>query len=134
MRQTVPVGPERDLTATDVRVWVGSRDFATSLEFYEALGWSTAWTDGVGLAQLELAGHRFMLQDHFARGWNHNSMMTIDVADAAAWFDHVTAVLASGDFDEARVTPPKPEDFGAIVTYAWDPSGVLLHFTQWLAR
>jgi hypothetical protein len=128
------MGHEPDLTATDVRVWIGSRDFATSLAFYEALGWSTAWTDGQGLAQLELAGHRFMLQDHDEPQWNHNSMMTIDVTDAAAWFDHVTAVLASRDFVEARVASPKREDFGAIVTYVWDPSGVLLHFTQWLHR
>ena len=123
---------EPDLTATDVRVWVGSKDFATSLRFYTALGWSTAWTDGEGLAQLELAGHRFMLQDHFERKWNHNSMMTIDVASAQSWFDHVTAVLESGDFDGARVAPPTTEDFGAVVTYVWDPSGVLLHFTQWV--
>jgi hypothetical protein len=134
MYQTVAMGHDLDLTATDVRVWVGSRDFATSRAFYNALGWSTAWTDGEALAQLELAGHRFMLQDYFERNWNHNSMMTIDVANAAAWFDHATAVLASGDFAEARVAAPTTEDFGAIVTYVWDPSGVLLHFTQWLAN
>ncbi len=119
------------LDATDVRVWIPARDFATSHRFYNALGWETAWTDGEGLAQLQLAGHRFMLQDFYVEPWAHNSMVTIDVADAAAWFAHATAVIEDGDFEDARVAPPKVEDFGAIVTYVWDPSGVLLHFTQW---
>lgn len=120
-----------DLTASDVRVWIPARDFATSHAFYGALGWATAWTDGEGLAQLELAGHRFMLQDFYVKQWAHNSMISIDVADAAAWFDHAEQVIGRGSYGEARVAPPKREDFGATVTYVWDPSGVLLHFTEW---
>jgi uncharacterized glyoxalase superfamily protein PhnB len=117
--------------AIDVRVWIPARDFATSHAFYEALGWTTVWTDGSGLAQLELAGHRFMLQDFYVEQWAHNSMITIDVVDADAWFEHAAAVIGVGSYGEARVAPPKSEDFGAVVTYVWDPSGVLLHFTQW---
>ncbi len=120
-----------DLAVHDVRVWIGARDFGQSHRFYEALGWTTAWTNGEGLAQMELAGHRFILQDHYERQWNENSMITVDVADAQAWFEHVTDVLAAGGQGEARVTEPKVEDFGATIIYVWDPSGVLLHFTQW---
>jgi hypothetical protein len=65
--------------------------------------------------------------------WANNSMITVDVADAIAWFEHATTVIANGSFGEARVAPPKVEDFGATVTFVWDPSGVLLHFTQWTA-
>lgn len=122
-----------NLDATDVRVWIPARDFTTSHTFYNALGWTTAWTDGEGLAQLELAGHRFMLQDFYVEQWAHNSMITVDVADAAAWFEHATTVIDEGSFGDARVAAPKAEDFGATVTYVWDPSGVLLHFTQWTA-
>lgn len=122
-----------NLSVSDVRAWIPARSFDTSLSFYTALGWTIAWSDGGGLAQLELAGHRVMLQDFYVKEWADNSMITIDVADAAAWFDHVTAVLAAGSFDGARAAPPKVEDFGATVTYVWDPSGVLLHFTEWSA-
>ncbi len=121
------------LEATDVRVWIPAREFATSHAFYEALGWRTAWTDGEGLAQLELAGHRFMLQDFYVEPWADNSMISIDVVDAAAWFEHATTVVGGGSFGDARVAPPREEDFGATVTYVWDPSGVLLHFAQWTA-
>ena len=82
--------------ATDVRVWIPARDFATSHAFYEALGWATVWTDGHALAQLELAGHRFMLQDFYVEQWAHNSMITIDVVDADAWFEHAAAVIGGG--------------------------------------
>jgi uncharacterized glyoxalase superfamily protein PhnB len=118
------------LAVDDVRTFVPAMDFAVSRAFYEALGWSTAWTDNEGLALMELAGYRFMLQDHYVRQWAENSMLSIIVADASAWFDHVSRVLASGAFASARVAPPKVEDWGATVTYVWDPCGVLLHFTQ----
>ena len=103
-----------------------------SHRFYEALGWRTIWTDG-SLALLELAGCRMYLQDHYVRQWIENSMVVIAVSDPSAWHDHAAAVIADGDFGSARVEPPKAEDWAATVTYVWDPSGVLLHFTQFPA-
>ena len=38
--------------------------------------------------------------------------------------------IAGGAFGAARVTPPKREPHGALVTYIWDPAGVLLHMAQ----
>jgi hypothetical protein len=57
-------------------------------------------------------------------------MLTIVVDDAEGWHRHVADVLRNGAFGPARVAAPKLEDWGATVTYAWDPCGVLLHFTQ----
>ena len=121
-----------DLTVTDVRTWVPAKDWAGSRAFYAARGWTEVWSDDGGLAVLELGDRRFMLQDFYVRDWADNFMITVEVTDADAWFAHVSTVLAGGSFGDARVAEPKDEDFGARVTYAWDPSGVLLHFTQWL--
>lgn len=118
------------LAVEDVRTFVPAKDFACSRAFYGALGWETVWTDDDGLALLELGGYRFMLQDYYVKQWADNFMLTIVVADAVAWHEHITAVLADGQYATARVAPPKIEDWGATVTYAWDPCGVLLHFTQ----
>jgi hypothetical protein len=128
-------GPVDDLSddllaVEDVRVFVPALDFAQSMSFYAAVGWTTVWTDDDGLAILELGGHRFMLQNFYVRDWADNFMITVVVRNAQAWFDRVTDVLAGGDFGDARVAEPKHEDWGATVAYAWDPSGVLLHFTQ----
>ena len=134
MSETSPAGTAPspgDLTVTDVRPFVPAENFGRSLAFYTALGWSTLWTDGEGLALLSLGGRQMMLQNYYVRAWAENSMLVVEVADATAWHDHIARALASGEFGEARVAAPKQEPWGATVTYAWDPCGVLLHFTQW---
>jgi extradiol dioxygenase family protein len=128
-----PGDPDGPLAVRDVRHFVPAIDLDASRSFYEAIGWSVEWTDGT-LVLLELAGHRVMLQDHYVKDWAENSMVTIAVDDADAWHRHVRDVLATHSFAGARVAGPTHEDWGAIVTYVWDPAGVLLHFTQFLDR
>ena len=118
------------LTVTDVRPFVPSMDFERSLAFYTALGWSMLWTDGDGLALLSLGGCQMMLQDYYVKDWAENSMLVVEVPDAGAWYDHVERVLATGTYGHARAAAPQQQDWGALVTYVWDPCGVLLHFTQ----
>ncbi len=115
--------------AQDVKVFVPMRDFEHSLRFYEALGWKRNWQEE-GLAEIELAQTRLYLQNFYAQEWAENFMIYIVVEDAAAWHGHIASVLDGGEFPEARVNPPKEESYGALVTYAWDPCGVLLHFAQ----
>lgn len=118
-----------NLAASDVIPFVGAKDFDTSRNFYVALGWRLNWDRG-DLAELELGGARFFLQRHFQRDWCENSMLHVTVADAQAWHAHAKAVIERGSFGAARVNPPKREDYGALVTYIWDPAGVLLHMAQ----
>ena len=125
------VGNQLNLSATDIKIFVPAQNFEQSLHFYAALGWTINWQTGDnGLAELELAGKRFLLQNFYVKQWADNFMMQITVEDAAAWYTHISDVLANGEFGKARVKPPKKEDYGALVTYVWDPSGVLLHLTQ----
>ena len=58
-------------------------------------------------------------------------MLFVAVASAADWHTHVAGVIEQGNFEAARVAPPKQEDYGALVTYVWDPAGVLLHLAEW---
>jgi hypothetical protein len=51
-----------------------------------------------------------------------------------AWHDHISAALKERSYLDARVWPPKEEEWGAHTTYAIDPSGVLIHFAQWIRR
>ncbi len=57
-------------------------------------------------------------------------MLHIAVDDAEAWHEHAANVIEDGRFSDCRVDGPREEDYGALVTYVWDPSGVLLHFAQ----
>ena len=117
------------LIVSDVKVFVPAKDFKLSLSFYQELGWKTIGLHDK-LAELEIAGTRFFLQDYYNRGWANNFMFYINVEDAQAWYEHVSAVLNTGRFGKARVNEPKLQAHGDIVTHVWDPSGVLLHFAQ----
>lgn len=115
--------------ARDAKPFVPAKDFAASLAFYTDLGWTQNWNAG-GLAELELAGARLLLQDFYAKDWAENWMLYVDVDDADAWYAHARRVIADGRHPGARTAPPKDEPYGARVTYVWDPCGVLLHFAQ----
>lgn len=118
-------------TAQDIKPFVPAKNFNESISFYKALGWVLNWQNG-GVAEMELAGVRFFLQDFYFKQLAENYMLYINVEDAQAWHDHVTTVLANDDYPTVHIEPPKKETYGALVTYVWDPSGVLLHFAQML--
>jgi ribosomal protein S10 len=61
-------------------------------------------------------------------------MMHITVEDALAWRRHAAQIIDTGEYKGARVKGPQMEPYGVLVTYVWDPSGVLLHFAQFLVQ
>jgi len=119
-----------DLQASDIRSFVSAKDFGMSKDFYVALGGVIEWSDEK-MALVELGGHRFYIQDYFVKEWADNTMLHITVADAQSCFAQISALLAGGGFPGARVSAPKQEPYGALVSYVWDPSGILLHLAQW---
>ena len=119
-----------DLRASDLRPFLPSKNFELSKEFYAALGCKLEWSDE-HLALFNLSGFRFYLQGYYAKEWADNCMLHISVQDATSCYTDITETLKSGRFPGARVAPPKQEPYGALVTYVWDPVGVLLHLAQW---
>lgn len=117
--------------ATDLKVFVPAKNFTESLAFYNKLGWKLNWkADDNSLAELELAGQRFYLQNYYNKAWANNFMMHISVDDASAWWQHASHVIKEGNYKFARLQEPQEQAYGALVTFVWDPSGVLLHFAQ----
>lgn len=117
------------LVVSDIKPFVGSKDFDLSRDFYIDLGWTLNF-EGGDLAELELGGCRFYLQKYYEKKWCENTMLHLTVHDANEWFEHVTAVLAAKEYGSARVQPPRRQGYGALVTFVWDPIGILLHFAQ----
>ena len=116
------------LSAKDVKVFVPTKNYQESLTFYKALGWKVNWNRD-DLSELELGDTRVYLQNYYHEGWANNFMMYINVDNARAWYEHIKNHLEQSNYEYAKVKPPKKESH-AIVTYAWDPCGVLLHFAQ----
>lgn len=117
------------LSASDLKVFIPSKDHTLSLTFYELLGWKKNW-EYPGLAELELGGQRMLLQDFYSKDWAENFMIYIETNDATAWYDHVVRLLEEHDLGDARVSKPREEEYGSLVTYVHDPCGVLIHFAQ----
>jgi hypothetical protein len=114
-------------TIENLRVYVPAKNFELSKRFYSALGFRM--TDGWGgTVDCELGGHRFRLQDCYVKTWADNCMMVMDVADVAAWHEHVEKVIAGGVLG-TRVTPPERAGESTVL-HVWDPSGVLLVFVE----
>ncbi len=118
-----------NLKASDIKAFIGSKDFVLSRDFYVAMGFKLNFETG-DIAELELGNCRFDLQDYYQRQWCENSMLHITVEDAEAWHRNAQNVLASRTYGAARVKAPEMQDYGALVTHVWDPVGVLLHFAQ----
>jgi uncharacterized glyoxalase superfamily protein PhnB len=54
----------------------------------------------------------------------------IRVQDARSWYERASTLLASQAYPGAQVQSPVQEQYGALVTYVTDPSGVVLEFAQ----
>jgi len=119
-----------DLQASDIRTFIPASDFELSKGFYAALGFEVDDIDA-NMALLSVGDRAFYLQRYYVKDWAENSMLYIIVADAQRCFEQISALLADGRFVGARVVAPKREAYGAVVTYVWDPAGVLLHLAQW---
>lgn len=118
-----------NLKASDIKAFIGSKNFHESRDFYEAIGFKLNFDAG-DIAEFELGNCRFYLQKYYQRKWCENSMLHITVEDAEAWYRHVAGVLQKRKFGAARVKEPSQQSYGALVTFVWDPVGVLLHFAQ----
>lgn len=107
--------------------FVPAKDFEESTRFYAALGFSCPAHDD-GVRSFQMGGHGFLLQDFYVKKWADNFMMNIHVDDAAGFIESIRPAI--DEFAHARVQEPELEDWGMIVGYIWDPTGVLWHVTQ----
>lgn len=120
-----------NLHASDLRTFIPSQEFELSKDFYLALGCELERSDD-NLALFNLRRIKALLaKRHYVKEWAENSTLHISVQDTATCFANITELVESGRFPSVRVAPPKLESYGALVTYVWDPSGVLLHLAQW---
>ena len=114
-----------------LKPFIGAKDYELSRDFYQALGWQLNFDTG-DLAELALDDCRFLLQRYYQAEWCDNTMLHLTVDSADEWFSRITAILAVRTFGVARVQAPVRQDYGARVTFLWDPSGALWHLAEYL--
>lgn len=117
------------MQGSDLKTFVGAQDYETSKDFYTAMGFALNWDQG-NLAELQLGACKFLLQRYYQEDWCNNLMLHMTVDDAWARYKHAQQALSLRPFGAARVTEPELQSYGSLVTYLWDPSGVLWHLAQ----
>ncbi len=117
-----------NLTITEIKAFVPSKDFELSKQFYKDLGFTMA-SEGGGIAYFHRDHVSFLLQDFCAASLAENFMMHILVEDVSAWWNHVheSGVLTRY---RVRVTELEDQPWGMRDFCLYDPSGVLWRIGQ----
>lgn len=116
-----------------MRPFVPARDFALSLRFYEAIGFSSVLI-GDQMAHMQLGeangSFSFLLQNFYVKAFAENFMMHLLVDDLDAWWRHIDDLALGTSFGVQPPKAPALQPWGMRVAYLFDPSGVLWHLAQ----
>lgn len=117
-----------EFTIRSLRSFIGSVDFEVSRSFYKELGFEeTVLSEGFLVFQRD--GLSFYLQNYNVKEWLENSMLFVEVTDAAACYEWLRELRLDQKYPGVRLMPIKKEDWGEEC-FLIDPAGVLLHFGQ----
>jgi len=118
----VPTGTEL------ARPFLPTQDFARSVRFYEAFGFTKVLDSEVAIFNAGSGG--FILQRGYAKEWAENCMMQLMVDDLDAWWEHLKSLDLPGRFGVQAPKAPAMQPWGLRVAYVYDPCGVLWHVAQ----
>ena len=115
-----------NLAVVEIKAFVPARDFALSMDFYQALGFTRA-SVFEGIAYFHCGNSSFLLQDFYVREHADNFQMHLLVEDVHAW--HAKARPVAERF---KVKIGEPEDRPWLMRdfTLFDPSGVLWRIAQ----
>ena len=118
-----------ELVVKDLKAFVPALDYEISLDFYRSLGAETR-TLTKSISEVDFGSVRFFLQDYYVPKWANNFVMFINVTDTQAWYEHIKQLQEEKQYPNVRFNEVRKESWGDLVVNVWDPSGVLLWFTQ----
>jgi uncharacterized glyoxalase superfamily protein PhnB len=113
----------------DLKAFVPAKDHALSRRFYADLGFREVWGND-GMAEFELGGFRFLLQNYYVREFAENFMMQLRVESADQWWEHVAKAGLKEKYGLGIVKLPAMQPWGLRVMFLSDPTGVLWHIAE----
>jgi uncharacterized glyoxalase superfamily protein PhnB len=102
-------------------------DFGAAKAFFRDLGFATNW-ENEGLAELQLGGAAFLLQDFHNQEMQNNLMMFVSVEDLDDWWRRVLASGVLSRYPGVRAKEPTAYPWGQREVHLIDPAGVCWHF------
>lgn len=118
-----------NLDIVSLRPFIGSKDFETSKSFYKDLGFTES-AISKNMSRFYRDQFSFYLQDAFVEAWNHNTMLFIEVKNVDECHKELTRLELDKKYG-VKVTPIKNDSWGREC-FVLDPSGVLLHFGEFV--
>ncbi len=112
-----------DLGIIDIKPFVPSKDYTLSLNFYNAMGFSTLWRDDQ-LALMAYDGFKFFLQNFYQKEFAENFVMHLLVANADDWWIKTNQLFITTEYPYT-ITEPEDKEWGMREFTFLDPSGVL---------
>lgn len=121
---------EPRLKTVEIKAFVPARDFAQSIAFYEALGFTCASVFG-GVAYFHCGNSSFLLQDFCVQAHADNDQMHLLVEDVEAWYSRARPVA---ERFKVKIGEPTDQPWAMRDFTLFDPSGVLWRIAQNIAR
>jgi len=116
----------QSLAVFEIKAFVPAKDFALSMEFYEALGFTRA-SVFEDIAYFHCGESSFLLQDFFVREHAANYEMHLLVENVDAWHEKAKAVAQRFN---VKVGEPENQPWAMRDFILFDPSGVLWRIAQ----
>ena len=115
-----------NLAVVEVKAFVPAKNFALSMEFYYALGFTRA-SVFEDIAYFHCGESSFLLQDFFVQEHAANYQMHLLVENADAWHEKAKEVAARFN---VKVGEPQNQSWAMRDFTLFDPSGVLWRIAQ----
>lgn len=114
--------------ATNIRAFIGSKDFEESKSFYKELGFEELPLEGMAYFKVnnQLG---FYLQQAYVKDWVDNSMLFVEVDDVEACQEELTSKGLQDRYELVRFSEIKTFHYGREL-FMHDPAGVLWHFCE----
>jgi len=113
----------------DLKAFVPAKDPELSKNFYSDLGFSINWSNDE-IAEVQIGSFRFLLQKFYGKEHAGNFMMSLQVEDADAWWEHIQRAEIAKKYPGIVCKAPAMQPWGIRVLYLSDPTGVLWHITD----
>ena len=119
-----------NLAVVEIKAFVPAKNFALSMEFYEALGFTRA-SVFEDIAYFHCGESSFLLQDFFVQEHTANYQMHLLVENVDAWHEKAKAVA---EHFNVNVGEPENQPWAMRDFTLFDPSGVLWRIAQNLPK
>jgi uncharacterized glyoxalase superfamily protein PhnB len=113
----------------DIKAFVPAKDHNVSKAFYTDLGFTINWSNDE-IAELQMGSFRFLLQKFYVAQHAGNFMMSLNVENADAWWEHIQRKEFTRKYPGIMCKPPEMQPWGMRVLYLSDPTGVLWHIAE----